>query len=114
MFKKTDAAKLELISKYISDIERIIERHGSAGQMLDDYEGEYAVMMCLTQIAETVNKITDADILEKIKSPGIISFRNRLIHNYEGRDKTIILSILENNIPELKNIISDLIKEINN
>lgn len=33
--------------------------------MLDDYEGEYAAMMCLTQIAEAVNKINDSDILKK-------------------------------------------------
>ena len=80
--------------------------------MLDDYEGEYAVMMCLAQIAEAVNRINDTDILNKIKAPGIVSFRNRLIHNYEGRDKKIILSIIENNLPELKNTISALIKEI--
>ena len=112
MFKKTDAAKLEIIAKYITDIERIIERHGSTGQMLDDLEGEYAVMMCLSQIAEAVNKISDIDILEKINAPGIISFRNRMIHNYEGRDKKIIMSILDKNIPELKTTVTDLIKEI--
>jgi len=112
MFKKTDAAKLETIAKYISDIEHIIERHGSAEQTLEDYEGEYAVMMCLTQIAENVNKITDAAILESINARGIISFRNRIIHNYEGRDKTIILSIINTDLPELKMKVLLLIQAI--
>lgn len=109
MFKKTDAAKLELIVKYIEDVERIIERHGTAEKTIDDYEGEYAVMMCLTQIAETVNRISDTIILSKIDARGIISFRNRIIHNYEGRDKIIIHSILLKDLPELKNKISSLI-----
>lgn len=111
MYKKTDSAKIELIAKYISDIERIIERHGSAEHTIDDYEGEYALMMCLTQIAEAVNKISDSSILTKLDARSIISFRNRIIHNYEGRDKKIILSIIRNDIPELKNKIIELISQ---
>lgn len=111
MYRKTDNAKIELIAKYISDIERIIERHGSAEQTIDDYEGEYAVMMCLTQIAEAVNKISDSTVLVKLDSREIISFRNRIVHNYEGRDKKIILGIITNDIPELKNKIIELIAQ---
>lgn len=112
MFKKSDKAKIELIEKYISDIERIIGRHGSAEETIDDYEGEYAVMMCLTQIAEAVNKISGSAILEKLDAKGIISFRNRIVHNYEGRDRIIILHIIKNDIPELKNKINALMKLI--
>lgn len=111
MYKKTDRAKIELIGKYINDIERIIERHGSAEQVIDDYEGEYAVMMCLTQIAEAVNKISDSDILSMLGAGDIISFRNRIVHNYEGRDRKIILSIIKEDIPHLKNKISELIAQ---
>jgi len=111
MYKKSDRAKIELVAKYISDIEKIVERHGSAEQTINDYEGEYAVMMCLTQIAEAVNKITDSVILERLDARGIISFRNRIIHNYEGRDRIIILSIVKDDIPDLKNKISQIISQ---
>ena len=110
MYKKSDKAKIELAAKYISDIERIIERHGSPEDTIDDYEGEYAVMMCLTQMAEAVNKISDSAILENLDARGIISFRNRIVHDYEGRDRNIILYIIKNDIPELKNRINDYIK----
>ncbi len=110
MYKKSDKAKIELVAKYISDIERIIGRHGSAEDTIDDYEGEYAVMMCLTQMAEAVNKISDSAILENLDARGIISFRNRIVHDYEGRDRKIILYIIKNDIPDLKNRINDYIK----
>lgn len=70
------------------------------------------MMMCLTQIAEAVNKISDDVILDEINARGIISFRNRIIHNHEGRDRIIILSIIKNDIPELKIKISKLISNI--
>ena len=102
MSKLSDIAKLELVLKYIADVERIIERHGSVDKTIEDYEGEYAVMMCLTQIAETVNKISNTEFLEAIDYRGIVAFRNRMVHNYEGRDKVIIAQILNTNLPILK------------
>jgi hypothetical protein len=40
MSSRSDLAKVELIIKCISDIQNIIERHGSIEEALDDYEGE--------------------------------------------------------------------------
>lgn len=109
MSKQSDMAKLELIAKYISDAEMIIARHKSVEATLADYEGEYAVTMCLVQIAETVNRISDESILEAIEARSIIGFRNRIVHNYEGRDQAIVSGILKKDIPELKEKILGLI-----
>lgn len=112
MSNKSDRAKLELILKYIADIERIIERHGSIDKVISDYEGQYAVMMCLTQIAETIDKITSTEYISKIPSREIMGFRNRIVHDYESTDWIIISKILCDNIPELKTIIISLVGEI--
>jgi uncharacterized protein with HEPN domain len=109
MSKLSDIAKLELILKYIADVQRIIARHGSIDKTIEDYEGEYAVMMCLTQIAETVNKISNSEFLDSIDYRGIIAFRNRMVHNYEGRDKVIIAQILNTNLPILKDSIQSIL-----
>jgi len=47
----------------------------------------------------------------KLDAGSIISFRNRIVHNYEGRDRIIIQSIIKDDIPGLKNIISEIISQ---
>jgi len=111
MSDRSDLAKLELILKYISDIEKIIERHGSIEQVIEDFESQYAVMMCLIQIAETVNKISFQEYISKLPLKKIMGFRNRIVHDYESADWVIVSNILKNNIPELKSIIVTLIEE---
>ena len=32
----------------------------------------------------------------------IVGFRNRLIHNYDGLDETIIWAVIQNHLPRLK------------
>jgi len=113
MSKKGDTAKLELILKYIIDIQKIIKRHGSIESALTDYEGEYAIMMCLTQIGETVNKINDPEILSKIPTSNIIGMRNRIVHDYEKMDKVIITKILTVHLPDLQKKLETFIGELN-
>ena len=105
MSSRSDLAKVELILKYISDIQKIIERHGSVEKALDDYEGDYAIMMCLAQIGEAVNKISEREILENIPVYKISGMRNRIIHGYEDIDKTIITEVLTVHLPDLKEIL---------
>jgi hypothetical protein len=44
MSLRGDAARLFKISKYISDIEIIVGRHGSPEASLADLEGQYAII----------------------------------------------------------------------
>jgi uncharacterized protein with HEPN domain len=113
MSKFSDMAKLELILKYIRDLQMIVNKHGSIEKTIADVEGEYATMMCISQIGETVNKIKKPDILSKLPASQIIGLRNRLVHDYEEIDKIIISEIIKNHIPELKKTVTALIGDIN-
>jgi uncharacterized protein with HEPN domain len=113
MSKRSDLAKVELILKYISDIQKIIERHGSIDKALDDYEGEYALMMCLAQIGEAVNKISEPEILSKIPVSKISGMRNRIVHGYEDIDKIIIAEVLTVHLPDLKEKIKSYLRSLN-
>lgn len=111
MSEKSDMAKLELILKYIKDLQIIVEKHGSVEETIADMEGEYATMMCIAQIGETVNKIKAPDILSKLPASKVIGLRHRLVHDYEEVDKRIISEIIKTHIPDLKKIIESLVKE---
>ena len=110
MSKISNVAKLELVLKYIDDIERITTRHQTIEATIADYEGQYAVMMCLTQIAETINKIDDETLKAEIPFNAIKSFRNRTVHNYEATDWTIVKHIVQYNLPDLKQTIIAFLK----
>jgi len=110
MYKKSGLAKLELILKYINDINIIIENHHSIEAALSDMEGEYALLMCLTQIGETVNKLSETKILDALPVSKIIGLRNRIVHGYEDIDKRMVSEILNHHIPELGKIITGLIE----
>ncbi|MFH0975423.1 MAG: HepT-like ribonuclease domain-containing protein [Spirochaetota bacterium] len=109
MFKRSDLAKLELILKYISDINIIVEKHGTIEKTLSDIEGEYAIMMCITQIGEAVNKIENTNILNELPSSKIIGLRNRIVHGYEDIDIKIISETIKLHIPELRKVVESLI-----
>jgi uncharacterized protein with HEPN domain len=109
MYKKSDSAKLELILKYIRDMELIVNKHGGVENTISDIEGEYAIMMCITQIGEVVNKIEEPNIITSIPSPEIIGLRNRIVHGYEDIDKRIINEIIKTHIPSLKSSVKSLI-----
>lgn len=112
MSKISDAAKFELVLKYIDDIDRIITRHETIEATMTDYEGQYAVMMCLTQIAETISNIDNDAFEDKIPFRAIRSFRNRTVHNYEATDWTIVKHIVEYNLPDLRQTIIAFLKRL--
>lgn len=51
----------------MSDIEKISMRHGTSLLALQDFEGRHAILMCLMQIGETLNRLTDIGLIEKLQ-----------------------------------------------
>ncbi|MBP7284599.1 MAG: hypothetical protein KBA66_23640 [Leptospiraceae bacterium] len=62
MLNDSDKAKLEFIFKMISSIEIIIERHKGIDQTIEDLEGQNAILICVLQIGETLNKLENAEL----------------------------------------------------
>jgi uncharacterized protein with HEPN domain len=99
---KSDIGRLETIWNLISDIEKIIERHGDIDLTIEDLEGQYAIMMCLVQVGEILNRIESPDLVKQLPVKYAVAFRNIIVHEYENMDKTIVKNILQINLPELK------------
>ena len=110
MPKKSDLVKIENVIKYLNDIDLIIFHHESVDQALLDNKDQYAIKLCLMQISEKINTIEDESIISKLTVPEIVSFRNRVVHNYKGTDLVIIKKIIFESLPELKKTLSDILK----
>lgn len=102
MSRKADLARLERLESYIDDIFTIVDRHGSIADTLDDLEGQYAVMLCLTQIGEQMAKIEDPDFVSHLPVRMAAGLRNIIVHDYEGVELTIIGNTLKDSLPELR------------
>ncbi len=109
---RSDTAKLEQILSCITDISEIINRHGEIVDTLNDMEGKYAVMLCLSQIGELLGKIESNDIAAKLPVRPAIGLRNIITHNYDGIDLVIVENTIRNQIPELKDLNVSILGDI--
>ena len=105
MSKDSILAKIDFIIKMIDDLEFVISKYQHITKALNDREGQLAILMCLLQIGENINKI-DKEILKKydlmIEAKGAYAVRNFIAHDYEGVQLSKIEEIIRLNNPHLK------------
>lgn len=112
MSVKADRARLEYILKLIVDLEVIVSRHGSINATIKDVEGFHAVMMCCLQLGETLNKLETPVLRYKLPVSLAYSMRNIIAHDYLGINPDVIVSTIENDIPEMSRQIASILLEI--
>ena len=105
MSKVSDTSRLEFILEMIEDIEYTIEENHTLKKSLTNRIGKHALLMCLMQIGESLNKIEDETLKDKLPIKGAYDVRNFIAHDYEGVDIGLIENILRYLIPELKETI---------
>jgi len=106
MSKHSLYAKIDFILEMLENIDKITKRHDGIVKTLEDFEGQMAVLMALSQIGETLKKF-DNDIVIKYDlkddRDGAYYTRNYIVHDYEGVDLGFIENILREYLPKLKN-----------
>ena len=108
-----DIARIKFVKRMIDSIEVIVSRHGGLSAALaDEEEGQKALLMCLQQIGESLNKIKDP-VIRGAFAPGDIKgaydVRIFIAHDYMGVNLAIIERILQEKIPVFKEIICRLL-----
>jgi len=93
----------------IEDIEYTIDENTSLTKALENRIGKHALLMCLMQIGESLNKIQDESLKTKLPIKGAYDVRNFIAHDYEGVDTGLIENILRYLIPELKMTIQKIL-----
>ena len=89
MLHKSDKARCVKILQYINDIHTITSRHDGASPAFDDIEGHHAIMMCLLQIGELANMISDSALRDILETRKIVAFRNIVAHEYDALDNDL-------------------------
>ncbi|MCL1829351.1 MAG: DUF86 domain-containing protein [Oscillospiraceae bacterium] len=93
----------ETISRFELDLEKF----------KNDSVMKNAIAMCILQIGELVNNLTDDFKTTYPEMPwrDIIAMRNRAVHAYSNIDFEILWIIATSNVPELKAYCESIIKE---
>jgi len=105
MSKQSLQAKIEFIVEMVDNIDAIAKRHGGIVKALEDFEGQMALLMGLSQIGETLKKLDDATIEKydlKKDRDGAYYTRNYIVHDYEGVDMGLIENMIREYLPALK------------
>ena len=117
MSKKSSMAKIDFMIEMCEKIEEILARHGGAVKSLEDFEGQMAILMGISQIGESLKKL-DNMVVEKYglieDRDGAYYTRNYIVHDYEGVDLGFIENILRNYLPKLKEKLQSIQKDLQN
>lgn len=108
--KSKDRIILQKIIGYIDDIEKYVDKL-EAKDFLDDKKTITACAFTVSQIGELVKEITDETMEKYINIPwkSIRGMRNRIIHDYENVDLSVLWGTIKESLPQLKNDLKDII-----
>lgn len=105
-----DRIIIQKIVGYIDDVEKYVEDI-EARDFLDDKKTITACAFTVSQIGELVKEITDETIEKYPNIPwnSIKGMRNRIVHDYENVDLSVLWGTIKESLPELKNELKDII-----
>lgn len=108
-----DKQRLQKIEEYCEDIQASVHRHGDSFEIFQtDLDYQYSVAFCILQIGELVNGLSDtfrSSTKDKIQWQQIKAMRNIVVHDYGNVDFEVVWSVIEVNIPELKQFCNELL-----
>jgi uncharacterized protein with HEPN domain len=104
--KKSDKSRLEFILEMIEDIDYIVAQ-SSITKALESRISKPAILMCLMQIGETLNKVESIELKVQLPIKGAYDVRNFIAHDYEGVDLALIEHIVRELMPSLRKVIKE-------
>lgn len=110
--KSKDRILIQKIINYIEDVEKYIEGL-DAVEFLDDKKTITACAFTVSQIGELAKEITEDTTVnhEDIPWKSIKGMRNRIVHDYENVDLSVLWGTVKNSLPELKEKLKKIIIE---
>ncbi len=105
-----DRIIIQKIVGYIDDVEKYVDGI-EARDFLDDKKTITACAFTVSQIGELVKEITDETIEKYPNIPwnSIKGMRNRIVHDYENVDLSVLWGTIMESLPDLKNELKDII-----
>ena len=109
--KNKDKIILEKILKYIGELHDFIEGYDDK-KFNEDRKTINACVFNLSQIGELAGKVS-SELIEQnpqIEWRGLKSLRNRIVHDYDGINLTMIWGFLSDELDDLEKQINYIIK----
>lgn len=108
--KSRDRIIIQKIISYIDDIENYIEGL-QAKDFLDDKKTITACAFTVSQIGELVKEVENETIKKYPTIPwnSIKGMRNRIVHDYDNVDLSVLWGTIKQSLPELKDKLKDII-----
>ena len=110
--KKEDVLIIRKMIKYCNDIDILMKRFNmDYEQYKTDISFQYACNMCIIQIGELANRLSDEvkETNKDIPWRAIRGMRNLHAHDYENVDLEIVWNTLAEDIPALKGTLEKLL-----
>lgn len=110
--KGKDRIIIQKIINYIDDVEKYIEGL-EAKDFLDDKKTITACAFTVSQIGELSKEITEEsqEKYSDIPWKSMKGMRNRIVHDYENVDLSVLWATVKNSLPELKDRLKNIILE---
>lgn len=108
--KGKDRIIIQKIISYIDDVEKYTDGL-KARDFLDDKKTIVACAFTVSQIGEIVKEITDETIQKYTNIPwnSIRGMRNKIVHDYENVDLSVLWGTIQESLPKLKEDLQDII-----
>ena len=108
--KSKDRIIIQKIIGYIEDVEKYIEGL-EAREFLDDKKTITACAFTVSQIGELAKEIDTGTAKKYSDIPwnSIKGMRNRIVHDYENVDLSVLWGTIKESLPELKDKLKDII-----
>ncbi len=108
--KSKDRIIIQKIIGYIDDVEKYVEGL-EAKDFLDDKKTITACAFSVSQIGELVKEITEETMSKYTNIPwnSIRGMRNRIVHDYENVDLSVLWGTIKESLPELEEKLKDII-----
>lgn len=112
--KSKDRIIIQKIIIYISDVQEYVKGL-DAKDFIDDKKTITACAFTVSQIGELVKEITEETITKYNIIPwnSIKGMRNRIVHDYENVDLSVLWGTIKESLPELKEKLKEIILEEN-
>lgn len=108
--KSKDKIIIQKIISYIDDIQKYVNGL-KAKEFLDDKKTITACAFTVSQIGEIVKELSNETINKYTSIPwkSIRGMRNRIIHDYENVDLSVLWGTIQTSLPELKDKLKDIL-----
>ncbi len=110
--KAADKERLLHIHEAIREIEKYLNAAGSEDDFYKNSALKFATVKQLEIIGEAAGKLSEGTrkLADHLEWKAIISMRNRLVHDYERIDFTIVYQVAKDELPILKEGIKKILK----